>query len=111
MQAKPPDLHREQAAPNRSLARGKAIGGPFVHAGHFCQFVNLAMGCAFALLLVVFAVQLWGVQPRLDARTVRILAGEALPGSHLHSAYVVLELIKISLLLSIGWRALRSAGR
>ncbi len=31
---------------------GAAKAGPFVHYGHFSQFVNLSMGCAFALLLV-----------------------------------------------------------
>lgn len=60
-----------------------------------------------ATLIALFAVQLFGVQPRLDVRTVRILAGETLPGSHLHTAYVVADLVKLSLLLSIGWRALR----
>jgi O-antigen ligase len=30
----------------------RARGGPFVHHGHFSEFVNLTMGCALALLFV-----------------------------------------------------------
>jgi len=35
-------------------------GGPFVHVGHFSQYLNLSMGCALALMLVRLAERLPG---------------------------------------------------
>ena len=43
----------------------RARGGPFVHAGHFSEFINLSMGCALALLLL-------RASERLEGRTLEL---------------------------------------
>lgn len=63
----------------------------------------LSFGAAAVLVL---AVQLVGIRPRLNRRTDRVLAGESLPRSRLHFAYIGAEIIKILLLLPLGVLAL-----
>jgi len=67
-------------------------------------------GLLIALLLVL-PLQLIAIQLPLDARAARVIAGESLPPSSLHAAYVVVDLAKISLLASLGWSLLRSGPR
>lgn len=56
--------------------------------------------------IVVFAIQRLALMPALDARTVRIIAGENVGPSHLHVAFIVLEVVKVILLLAIAARGL-----
>ncbi len=42
------------------MPTGTHHGGPFVHVGHFSQFINLSMGAALALMLVRLAERLPG---------------------------------------------------
>lgn len=58
-----------------------------------------------ALLLVVLAQGVWLI-PELSARTDIVLAGGTLPPSHAHAMYASLELLKIGLLLALGFRSL-----
>jgi len=60
--------------------------------------VIAAGGAAIAVLLVQLAV----VRPRLSRRSDRVLAGEDVPRSHAHYAYVGLELVKVAALLAAG---------
>ena len=60
--------------------------------------VIAAGATAIAALLVQLAV----VRPRLSRRSGRVLAGEDVPRSHAHYAYVGLELIKVAALLATG---------
>jgi len=57
------------------------------------------------LALIVLAQGAWLI-PELAARTDIILAGGEPPASHAHSIYSSLELVKIGLLLVLGFSAL-----
>ncbi len=58
---------------------------------------------AFAL----FAVQRIGMMPFLDARTVRVIAGETVPPSSLHVAFIALEVAKFLVLCGLALGLLR----
>lgn len=60
--------------------------------------VIAAGATAIAALLVQLAI----VRPRLSRRSDRVLAGEDVPRSHAHYAYVGLELLKVAALLATG---------
>ena len=60
--------------------------------------VIVAGATAIAVLLVQLAV----VRPRLSRRSDRVLAGEDVPRSRAHYAYVALELVKVAALLATG---------
>ncbi len=49
----------------------------------------------------ILAVQRLGIMPFLDARTLRVIAGETLPPSSLHLGFVVLEVAKFLVLCGI----------
>lgn len=55
---------------------------------------------------VILAVQLLAVRPVLSRRSDRVLAGEELPRSRGHYAYVALECAKVFALLAAGITAL-----
>lgn len=57
---------------------------------------------AGATAIAVLLVQLAVVRPRLSRRSDRVLAGEDVPRSHAHYAYVGLELVKVAALLATG---------
>jgi hypothetical protein len=63
------------------------------------------IGIAAALAVLVGA-QLGLVRPVLNRRSDRVLAGEELPRSRGHLAYVALEVVKAALLVALGWMAL-----
>lgn len=63
---------------------------------------------ASVLILIVLAQGAWLI-PELAARTDIILAGGEPPPSHAHAIYSALELIKIGLLLFLGFRSLAQA--
>jgi hypothetical protein len=64
--------------------------------------VGAAMWTLIALLWAVLAVQVGVLRPRLDQRARLVVAGENLPRSRLHLAYVPLEGIKVVLLPVVG---------
>jgi hypothetical protein len=55
-----------------------------------------------AAAVAALAVQLIVVRPRLARRSARVLAGEDVPRSGRHYAYVILELLKVTGLLATG---------
>jgi hypothetical protein len=55
-----------------------------------------------AVVAVLLAVQLAVVRPRLSRRSDRVLAGEDLPRSRGHLAYVALEVAKVVALVCLG---------
>jgi len=65
--------------------------------------VALRFSCCALILLT--AVQYLALLPVLDARVELILNGETPDDSNLHHVYVVLELIRISLLICAGYLA------
>jgi len=65
-----------------------------------------------AIPVVLFLVQRAGLMPTLDARTVKIISGQEVGESNLHTVYIYLELAKCLALLIIGFAAIcmRRAG-
>jgi hypothetical protein len=61
-----------------------------------------ALGGVVAGVAVLTAVQLGAVRPVLNRRSDRVLAGEELPRSRGHLAYVALEVVKVGLLITVG---------
>jgi hypothetical protein len=64
--------------------------------------VGAATWTLIALLWAVLAVQAGVLRPRLDQRARLVVAGENLPRSRLHLAYIALEGIKVVLLPVVG---------
>jgi hypothetical protein len=63
-----------------------------------------------AIVAVVLAVESFGLRPLLDARVLRIMAGESVPPSQSHSFYIVLEALRLALILAAGIVASRLIG-
>ncbi|MFK4144791.1 hypothetical protein [Streptomyces sp. NPDC004065] len=55
-----------------------------------------------ATAAAVLLIQLAAVRPRLNRRSDRVLAGEDLPRSRGHLAYVALEILKTAALIALG---------
>jgi len=64
---------------------------------------------AAVLTLIVIAQGAWLI-PELSARTDIIMAGGKPPPSPAHAVYSTLELLKIGLLLFLGWKSLSEPG-
>ncbi len=102
-------------APGVSTVIGLGIGRLVFRAVNAVEVVLLAVlvaafllarpgGAAAALLAAVAAVligQLAVVRPALSRRADRVLAGERLPRSRAHVAYVALEVAKVVLLVAL----------
>lgn len=108
-------------APGITLALGLGIGRLVFRALNATELaiaallaivvVHLARGWPLALLCVAGAflgAQAFFLRPRLDARAQRVIAGEDVPPSSLHVAYIALEGAKLLLLPALGavlvWR-------
>ncbi|MGE4428298.1 MAG: hypothetical protein AB7G37_17730 [Solirubrobacteraceae bacterium] len=59
-------------------------------------------GVLIGVIAVLLALQLGLVRPPLDRRAARITAGEEVPPSRLHLAYVIPEGVKVILLIVLG---------
>lgn len=66
---------------------------------------ELWMHCS-ALILILLAQSVW-LLPQLTERSQQIIAGVELPPSLLHGTYSVLEMLKLLLLLYLGFRSLK----
>ena len=66
---------------------------------------DLWMQCS-ALVLIVLAQSVW-LLPQLSERSLQIISGVEPSPSMLHGAYSTLELLKLLLLLYLGFRSLR----
>jgi hypothetical protein len=62
-------------------------------------------GFGAVLTLIVIAQGVWLI-PELSARTDMIIAGGTPPPSMAHAIYSTLELVKVGLLLFVGWKTL-----
>lgn len=65
-----------------------------------------------ALLLLigaVLALETFALRPLLDVRTDRMVRGEQLQPSYLHTAYIALELVKVAAILVAGFVSGRTA--
>lgn len=103
-------------APGVTLPVGLGIGRLVFRALNSVEALLAAAALAAALaggapgsvlgpaigLAVLLAVQVGGVRPALTRRTDRVLAGEELPRSRGHIAYVGCEVAKVALLVALG---------
>lgn len=88
-------VFRALNAVEAALAVGVIIAGIM---GGAPNDVAVLTACA----VVILAVQLAVVRPRLNRRSDRILAGEDLPRSREHLYYVALETAKVIALIALG---------
>ena len=102
-------------APGVTLTIGLGIGRLVFRALNAAEVALLAVlvgavlvtrpdapaGVLLAAAAGVLAVQLVGVRPPLNRRSDRVLAGEQLPRSKPHLAYVGLEVVKVVLLVAL----------
>ncbi|WP_163510428.1 hypothetical protein [Fodinicola acaciae] len=104
-------------APGVTTAIGLGIGRVVFRALNAIELVLglVLLAAAFAAtrlvggivaIDVVLLVQLIAIRPGLNRRSDRVLAGEDLPRSRLHFAYIALEIPKIIGLLAVGVLAL-----
>lgn len=56
---------------------------------------------------LILAVESFALRPLLDARVLRIMAGEAVPASSSHIVYIILEAARLALVCAAGVLALR----
>lgn len=52
--------------------------------------------------IALFAIQRLGLMPVLDARTIEVIAGNAVKESNLHNIYIYLEFAKFFALMAVG---------
>jgi hypothetical protein len=102
-------------APGITTALGLGIGRLVFHA---LNIVELAIACVLVIVVVrqapdwplvllgavitILLVQAFWLRPLLDDRAVRIIAGEDVPPSALHVAYIALEGVKLVALPVLG---------
>ena len=108
-------------APGITRALGLGIGRLVFRALNVAEFAiaavliavlaHVARGGPLALLCAIVAIlscQVLYLRPRLDARALRVIAGDDVPRSSLHVAYIALEGAKLVLLPTLGaWLASR----
>lgn len=68
--------------------------------------IDLVAGL-LAVAVAVLAVESFVLRPRLDARVLRIIAGESVPPSQMHNLYIALEALRLVLILAAGITSLR----
>ncbi len=110
-------------APGVDLRTGLAIGRLVFRALNTVEVI-LAAGLAAAILtasppvagrisagvaILVLAIQLAAVRPRLSRRSERILAGQDAPRSASHYSYIALEIVKVAALVATGAALLAAA--
>ena len=77
------------------LAAGAVVAGVL-------GYPSTTVVVAVAVVFVVLLVQLAAVRPVLNRRADRVVAGETLPPSHVHLAYIALEVVKVAALATAG---------
>ncbi|TQC47735.1 hypothetical protein EEB14_18925 [Rhodococcus sp. WS4] len=86
----------------RALNVTEVVWAALLVAGLLVGGLPAGVLVAGATAVAVLVVQLVGVRPRLTRRSDRVLAGEAVPRSHAHYAYIGLEVVKVVALLVTG---------
>ena len=86
----------------RALNVAEVVLALVVVVALFLAGATVGPGVAIGVLVVVLLAQLALVRPRLNRRSDRVLAGETLPRSRLHLAYVGLEAVKVAALVVLG---------
>ena len=86
----------------RALNVAEAVLALVVVVALLLAGVTVGPGVVVGVLVVVLLAQLALVRPRLNRRSDRVLAGETLPRSRLHLAYIGLEVVKVAALVVLG---------
>ena len=86
----------------RALNVAEVVLALVVVVALFLAGATVGPGVAIGVLVVVLLAQLALVRPSLNRRSDRVLAGEDLPCSRLHLAYVGLEAVKVAALVVLG---------
>ncbi len=117
-------------APSLPMAQALDVGR---WTFHVLARIELGFVCAVAILLVaawwsdrsrvglvaglvaataiLLAVESLYLRPLLDARVLRIIAGESVPPSSWHNVYIALDAVRLVLILASGALMLRSLDR
>jgi hypothetical protein len=82
----------------RALNCAELIWAVLIAAALVVHAPSAAIVVLASVLGVLFAVQLGAVRSRLNRRSDRVLAGEDVPRSASHHAYIALELAKVAAL-------------
>lgn len=61
--------------------------------------------------VLLFVIQRLGLMPILDARTVKIIAGQYVGESNLHTVYIYLEVAKCVALVAVGFASILTSRR
>ena len=59
------------------------------------------------MVVIVLAAETFALRPMLDARVLRIMAGDSVPASPWHNLYIGLEALRLALLFAAGVIAIR----
>jgi len=78
-----------------------ALAAGVVVVGFLSEQATTVVAAVSAAIGALF-VQLTTVRPVLNRRADRIVAGETLPASRVHTAYIALEIVKVGGLLTAG---------
>ncbi|MGD9804055.1 MAG: hypothetical protein AB7O71_12185 [Hyphomicrobiaceae bacterium] len=81
---------------------GLAWRSPHAHIGLVISLV--------AVVIIVLATETFALRPLLDARVIRIIAGESVSPSLWHNGYIALEGLKFLLVLAAGICTMRWPG-
>jgi hypothetical protein len=69
-----------------------------------------AVASLIALVAAVLAAETLVLRPMLDARVLRIMAGQSVPPSAWHNVYIALEALRLAVILAAGALAIRPVG-
>ncbi|MDQ0381794.1 hypothetical protein [Amycolatopsis thermophila] len=94
----------------RALNRAEVVLAVLVAAGIAVSPVRWPVYLAGGAAAVVLLAQLVAVRPPLNRRSDRVLAGETVPRSRAHLAYIVLEAVKVLALVAMAALLLTPAG-
>ena len=107
-------------APNLSIAEGVQIGKIIFGVLNKCEWVflliilasfffkNTSKRGAYLIIIVstILIIETVWLLPLLNTMANKVISGQAVSSAWLHRAYILLEIIKIPVLLLIGWEGI-----
>ncbi|GHO55387.1 hypothetical protein [Ktedonobacter robiniae] len=70
------------------------------------HFPSLLLALLLALIIILVLYQSMSLRPVLNRRAEQAIAGNPLPTTHHHKAFILVESLKALILLALGWLAL-----
>jgi hypothetical protein len=86
----------------RALNRAEVVLAALLTAAYLAAPPGSAGWVLLAVAWLLLAVQVGVLRPRLDRRTAALIAGQTLPASRHHVAYIALEGAKVIVLVGLG---------